>query len=68
VQQARAGSIGYAKRFGTEYRAREHPPVIRISAALILLASVVQAPPAWVATAGLCVFTIILESWELIEP
>jgi hypothetical protein len=49
-------------------RAREHPPVIRISAALILLASVVQAPPAWVATAGLCVFTISLESWDLIEP
>jgi hypothetical protein len=68
VQQEGAVSIGYANRMGTEYRAREHPRVIRISATLILLASVVQAPPAWLATAALCVFTIILESWELIEP
>ena len=41
--------------------------MIRISAALILLPAVVQAPPLWAATTGLCMLTIILESWELIE-
>jgi hypothetical protein len=36
--------------------------LIRIAAALILLAAVVQAGPTWVATTGLCVLTLILES------
>lgn len=42
--------------------------MIRISATLILLVSVVGSPWAWLATAALCAFTLILESWELIEP
>ena len=36
--------------------------LIRISAVLILLAAVVHAGPAWVATTGLCVLTLIFES------
>ena len=35
---------------------------LRIPAALVLLAAVVHAGPAWVPTAGLCVVTLILES------
>ena len=36
--------------------------LIRITAAFILLAAVVSAGPAWAATAGLCVLTLIFES------
>jgi hypothetical protein len=36
--------------------------LMRIAATLILLAAVVNAGPFWVATSGLCVVTLILES------
>ena len=36
--------------------------LVRISAAFILLAAVVYPGPAWVATTGLCVLTLIFES------
>ena len=42
--------------------------MIRISATLILLVSVVGTPWAWITTAALCVFTLILESSQILEP